>query len=146
MANQQEFELLINNLYEVLADNDSDNSTISKKIPNPMIKMFPRKIHWINFYPTTVALSRDFNHIKNYIISELGINISMKNSLDMRQGIILHTKCREKELKSLLGKYFLKYIQCKSCNSDNTTMEKLVGISKLYQIKCKKCFSTFNTT
>jgi translation initiation factor 2 beta subunit (eIF-2beta)/eIF-5 len=145
MTTKEEFESLVNNLYDTLND-DSSDCILPKKIPNPIISMFPRKIHWVNFYATIIALNRDFNHLRNYIISELGINISLKNSLDIREGIILHTKCRDKQLKSLLGKYFIKYVQCKSCNSDYTTLEKIPGISKLYQIKCTKCFATLNTT
>ena len=100
----------------------------------------------MNYYDTIIALNRDFSHLSNYISTELGISISIKNNLNIKEGIILHTKCRDRELKSLLAKYYTKYIECKSCNSDNTTFEKIAGVNKLYLLKCNKCLSTFNLT
>ncbi len=144
MTTKEEFEQLVNNLYDKLSEEETNN--LSRKIPNPTINNFPRKIHWMNYYDTVVALNRDFNHLSNYISLELGISISLKNNLNIKEGIILHTKCRANNLKSLLGKYYTKYIQCRTCNSDNTTFEKIPGINKLYQLKCNKCLSTFNLT
>lgn len=147
MANIEEFEIMLNNLYDQLdCKDDEEEFAVSKKIPQPQIKPAARKIHWINYYDTVKALNRDFNHFQNYIENELGINTSLKNVLNIQEGLIMHTKCRDKQLKSLLGKYFQKYIKCNSCGSDDTEMEKLKGVSKLYQIKCKKCLSCFNVS
>ena len=146
MANYQNFELMLNQLYEQLEGNDEDDSLIGKKIPQPQIKPSARKIHWINYYDTVKSLNRDFTHFQNYIQTELGINTSLKNVLNIKEGLIMHTKCRDKQLKSLLGKYYTKYVTCNSCGSDDTQMEKIKGISKLYQIKCNSCLSTFNVT
>jgi translation initiation factor 2 beta subunit (eIF-2beta)/eIF-5 len=146
MANYQNFELMLNQLYEQLEENDEDDSLIGKKIPQPQIKPSARKIHWINYYDTVKSLNRDFTHFQNYIQNELGINTSLKNVLNIKEGLIMHTKCRDKQLKSLLGKYYTKFVTCNSCGSDDTEMEKIKGISKLYQIKCRNCLSTFNVT
>ena len=136
MANYQNFELMLNQLYNQLDGKDEDDSLIGKKIPQPQIKPSARKIHWINYYDTVKSLNRDFTHFQNYIQAELGINTSLKNVLNIQEGLIMHTKCRDKQLKSLLGKYYTKYVTCNSCGSDDTQMEKMKGIAKLYQIKC----------
>jgi len=146
MAEKQDnFVIMLDQLYQQL-NNDNDDSIMSKKIPNPQLKMFPRKVHWINYHNTVKTMNRDFTHFQGYIQNELGINTSLKNVLNMKEGIILHTKCRDKQLKSLLGKYYSKYVLCKSCNSDDTSMEKMKNISKLYQIKCNSCLATFNVS
>ena len=142
MSSEKEFNELLNNLYAVL--DETSTESYSKKIPNPIISSFPRKVHWVNYYNVVKTMNRDYQHFSNYIISELGIQISMKNSNNIEEGIILHTKCREKDLKSLIGKYYMSYVRCKSCNSDDTILEKIPGISKLYTIKCQKCLASFN--
>ena len=146
MANQEIFELMLNQLYQQLEGNNDDDSLIGKKIPQPQIKPFPRKIHWTNYYETVKALNRDFTHFQTYIQNELGINTSLKNVLNIQEGLIMHTKCRDKQLKSLLSKYYIKDVTCNSCGSDDTNMEKMKDISKLFQIKCNSCLSTFNIT
>ena len=146
MANKENFELMLQQLYQQLQGNEEDDSLIGKKIPQPQIKPFARKIHWVNYYDTVRSLNRDFTHFQVYIQNELGINTSLKNALNIQDGLIMHTKCRDKQLKSLLGKYYSKYVTCNSCKSDDTVMEKVKGISKLYQIKCNACLSTFNVT
>ena len=57
MANQEIFELMLNQLYQQLEGNNDDDSFIGKKIPQPQIKPFPRKIHWTNYYETVKALN-----------------------------------------------------------------------------------------
>ena len=143
MATKEEFLLMLTQLYDKLEDNEDDILS-SKKIPLPKLKMFPRKVHWINYYDIIRVMNRDFNHFQGYIQNELAISTSLKNVMNVKEGLILHTKCRDKQLKSLIGKYFTKYISCKSCSSDDTTMEKMKGVAKLYQIKCNKCLATFN--
>jgi len=143
MANKEDFVLMLDQLYEKL-EGDEDEIFTSKKIPQPKINMYPRKIHWANYYDTIRVMNRDFNHFQIYIQNELAINTSLKNVLNMKEGLILHTKCRDRQLKSLIGKYYTKYVICRSCNSDNTCMEKMKGISKLHQITCNNCLSTFN--
>ena len=144
MTDINQFEHLITELYSELEEEETFIN--NKRIPNPVISSFPRKIHWVNYYDTVVALDRDFDHLKNYIMAELGVSLSLKNSANLKEGIILHTKCRANNLKSLLGKYFLKYVQCKFCKSDNTSLQKITGISKLYELKCNNCLASVNTS
>jgi translation initiation factor 2 beta subunit (eIF-2beta)/eIF-5 len=144
MAQENNFELMLTQLYQQLDGDDDNEIAISKKIPHPKINSAARKIHWENYYPTVKAMNRDFTHFQIYIQNELGINTSLKNVMNIKEGLIMHTKCRDKQLKSLLGKYYTSYVICKSCGSDDTEMEKLKDIAKLYQIKCNSCLSTFN--
>ena len=144
MTDINQFEHLITELYSEL---EGEESLINnKRIPKPIISSFPRKIHWVNYYQTVIALDRDFDHFKNYIMAELGVSLSLKNSANIQEGIILHTKCRVNNLKSLLSKYYLKYVQCKFCKSDNTSLQKITGISKLYELKCNNCLASNNTS
>ena len=142
MSSEKEFNELLNNLYAVL--DETSTESYSKKIPNPIISSFPRKVHWVNYYNVVKTMNRDYQHFSNYIISELGIQISMKNSNNIEEGIIYILNVEKKDLKSLIGKYYMSYVRCKSCNSDDTILEKIPGISKLYTIKCQKCLASFN--
>ena len=146
MAQEENFDLMLTQLYQQLENNEDDELGIHKKVPIPKIKPSARKIHWINYYDTVKTMNRDFTHVQQYIQNELGINTSLKNVLNIKEGLIMHTKCRDKQLKSLLGKYYNTYVICKSCGSDDTIMDKMKGIAKLYQVKCNSCLSTFNVT
>jgi translation initiation factor 2 subunit 2 len=105
-------------------------------VPLPVIGHFGRKTIWFNFTKAYLSLDRESEHLKSYILAELGT----QGSLDSEEHLILKGKWKTAHIESLLAKYCLEYVQCKQikCNSLSTRLDR-DSATHLQFIECKSC-------
>lgn len=134
------YEYLLNRLYKNMDVNKPPIHTINQKIilkHANVVKCGTKKVAFTNFGETCTILKRDFNDVKNFILTEL----STTGSIDSNNCLIIRGRLTSDNIETQLRKYIKKYIMCVTCYSLDTNIEKNIK-TRLSSIICMKCQSS----
>ena len=84
-------------------------------------------------------LRRQPDHLIQYIFTELGTN----GSIDGNQRLIIKGRFQIKQIETLLRKYIIEYVSCKTCKSPDTN---LIKENRLFFVNCESCGSSRSVT
>lgn len=109
----------------------------SKRIvckPPTMVRIGTKKSGYQNFGQTCDDLGRTTKHVMQYILHETGTS----GNLDITNQLIMRGRFKPAHMENILRDYIKEYIQCVTCKSANTTLDK---IDRLTFMNCLDCSS-----
>lgn len=133
-----DYEMLLNRIQDLMGTNVQSNIVI--KAPQ-VSKVGAKKTALTNYHEICSHLNRTAEHVKNYIMSELGT----EGSVDASNRLLIKGKFTQKQLESVFKKYVLTYVQCQMCKSLETTLAR-DPCSRLFFVTCIACKSSKSVT
>ncbi|KAI1116251.1 domain found in IF2B/IF5-domain-containing protein [Nemania sp. NC0429] len=138
------YDLLLARFYALLAEKNPDHASTgsrSYKIPPPQcLREGNKKTIFANIEEITKRMKRSSEHVTAYLFTELGTT----GSVDGSKRLVIKGRFQQKQLESMLRKYIIEYVTCRTCKSPDTTLEK--GENRLYFMTCNSCGSRRSVT
>lgn len=107
-----------------------------KKLPPPILLRTPGKTTWINFDKLCTAMNRDQRHVQSFIMSELGVEGSIKSENRFQ----LKGLFQPRQIEALIKKYYHGYVICAVCKSHNTVLVRDAALRLMF-VECNQCCS-----
>ncbi|KAI0206798.1 domain found in IF2B/IF5-domain-containing protein [Astrocystis sublimbata] len=138
------YNLLLGRFFDLLAEKNPDHASTgsrSYKIPPPQcLREGNKKTIFANIEEITKRMKRSSEHVTAYLFTELGTT----GSVDGSKRLVIKGRFQQKQLESMLRKYIIEYVTCRTCKSPDTTLEK--GENRLYFMTCNSCGSRRSVT
>ncbi|KAI1162977.1 domain found in IF2B/IF5-domain-containing protein [Nemania serpens] len=128
------YNLLLGRFFDLLAEKNPDHASTgsrSYKIPPPQcLREGNKKTIFANIEEITKRMKRSSEHVTAYLFTELGTT----GSVDGSKRLVIKGRFQQKQLESMLRKYIIEYVTCRTCKSPDTSLEK--GENRLYFMTC----------
>ncbi|KAI1177689.1 domain found in IF2B/IF5-domain-containing protein [Nemania sp. FL0916] len=138
------YNLLLGRFFDLLAEKNPDHASTgsrSYKIPPPQcLREGNKKTIFANIEDITKRMKRSSEHVTAYLFTELGTT----GSVDGSKRLVIKGRFQQKQLESMLRKYIIEYVTCRTCKSPDTSLEK--GENRLYFMTCNSCGSRRSVT
>ncbi|GEQ72830.1 hypothetical protein JCM33374_g6518 [Metschnikowia sp. JCM 33374] len=136
------YEDLLSRFFEILKQNNpelaGDRSGPKFKIPPPVCQREgSKKTLFANVQDIATVLQRNPEHLIQFLFAELGTS----GSIDGEKRLVLKGKFQPKQMESVLRRYIIEYVTCKTCKSMNTELKR-ESANRLHFLSCKACGST----
>jgi len=95
-----------------------------------------KKTLYANMKETCELLKRDFEHLKEFLYTELGTT----GSIDKHKRLIVKGRFRANQIQNVLRKYATQFVICVNCKSSDTELTK-ESSTRLYFLDCNSCHS-----
>ncbi|KAI3317957.1 domain found in IF2B/IF5-domain-containing protein [Xylariaceae sp. AK1471] len=138
------YNLLLGRFFDLLTEKNPDHASTgsrSYKIPPPQcLREGNKKTIFANIEDITKRMKRSSEHVTAYLFTELGTT----GSVDGSKRLVIKGRFQQKQIESMLRKYIIEYVTCRTCKSPDTTLEK--GENRLYFMTCNSCGSRRSVT
>jgi len=104
--------------------------------PPQLVRVGTKKTMWVNYETIYKLLRRTQDHLRDFLLAELGT----EGSIDGSQRLILKGRYTPKQLESLLKKYILEYVTCRICRIPETSLSR-DSVTRLWFLECESCGS-----
>lgn len=104
--------------------------------PPQLVRVGTRKTMWSNFAAISALMHRSIEHVKAFVMAELGT----EGSIDGNQRLIIKGRYVPKQIETLLKKYIMEYVTCHMCRNPETSLTR-DSVTRLYFIQCESCGS-----
>lgn len=136
------YEFLLSRFFTILKQNNpelaGDRSGPKFKIPPPICQREgSKKTLFANVQDIATVLQRNPEHLIQFLFAELGTS----GSIDGEKRLVLKGKFQPKQMESVLRRYIIEYVTCKTCKSMNTELKR-ESANRLHFLSCKACGST----
>lgn len=136
------YEFLLSRFFTILKQNNpelaGDRSGPKFKIPPPVCQREgSKKTLFANVQDIATVLQRNPEHLIQYLFAELGTS----GSIDGEKRLVLKGKFQPKQMESVLRRYIIEYVTCKTCKSMNTELKR-ESANRLHFLSCRACGST----
>lgn len=136
------YEELLSRFFLILKQNNpelaGDRSGPKFKIPPPVCQREgSKKTLFANVQDIATVLQRNPEHLIQFLFAELGTS----GSIDGEKRLVLKGKFQPKQMESVLRRYIIEYVTCKTCKSMNTELKR-ESANRLHFLSCKACGST----
>ncbi|QBM90349.1 translation initiation factor 2 subunit beta aeIF-2b [Metschnikowia aff. pulcherrima] len=136
------YEDLLLRFFSILKQNNpelaGDRSGPKFKIPPPVCQREGlKKTLFANVQDIATVLQRNPEHLIQFLFAELGTS----GSIDGEKRLVLKGKFQPKQMESVLRRYIIEYVTCKTCKSMNTELKR-ESANRLHFLSCKACGST----
>lgn len=133
---------LLSRFFTILKQNNpelaGDRSGPKFRIPPPVCQREgSKKTLFANVQEIATVLQRNPEHLIQFLFAELGTS----GSIDGEKRLVLKGKFQPKQMESVLRRYILEYVTCKTCKSMNTELKR-ESANRLHFLSCKACGST----
>jgi len=133
------YPLLVSRFFALVQSHHPDllaSGTKAYKIPPPQcLREGNRRTVFANIAEICARMKRSDEHVTQFLFAELGTS----GSVDGSKRLVIKGRFQGKQLESVLRKYIVEYVTCKTCRSPNTELNK--GENRLYFITCNSCGS-----
>jgi translation initiation factor 2 subunit 2 len=136
------YEQLLSRFFQILKKNNpelaGDRSGPKFRIPPPICQREgSKKTLFANVQDIATVLQRNPEHLIQFLFAELGTS----GSIDGEKRLVLKGKFQPKQMESVLRRYIIEYVTCKTCKSMNTELKR-ESANRLHFLSCKACGST----
>ena len=136
------YKELLTRFFEILRENNpelaGERSGPKFRIPPPVCQREgSKKTMFANVQEIATVLQRNPEHLIQFLFAELGTS----GSIDGEKRLILKGKFQPKQMESVLRRYIIEYVTCKTCKSMNTELKR-ESANRLHFLSCKACGST----
>lgn len=136
------YEALLNRFFTILKKNNpelaGDRSGPKFRIPPPVCQREgSKKTLFVNVQEIAKVLQRNPEHLIQFLFAELGTS----GSIDGEKRLVLKGKFQPKQMESVLRRYIIEYVTCKTCKSMNTVLKR-ESANRLHFLSCNACGST----
>jgi translation initiation factor 2 subunit 2 len=133
------YTTLLDGLYEVISDNNELFGNKNINISKPDIKYENRKTFWLNYGKNCSQINRSIEQLKKFYEKELAVETSIND----KSNLILRGKYNFNIIANTYKKYIKNYVQCTTCKSINTEIERnssnRLDYLKCLNTKCNTC-------
>ncbi|KAF3760482.1 hypothetical protein M406DRAFT_358195 [Cryphonectria parasitica EP155] len=133
------YNLLLSRFFTLLTEKNPEHATgISKsyKIPPPQcVREGNKKTIFANLAEICKRMKRSDEHVTAFLFAELGTS----GSTDGSRRLVIKGRFQPKQLETVLRKYIIEYVSCKTCRSPDTELSK--GENRLSFVTCNSCGS-----
>ncbi|CAO3643033.1 unnamed protein product [Cunninghamella blakesleeana] len=132
------YEELLGRVFNILRQNNPELVGEKKKytiVPPSIHREGNKKTIFANVADISKRLHREPEHVIQFLFAELGTT----GSVDGSQRLIIKGRFQQKQIESVLRRYIVEYVTCKTCKSPDTIMTK---DNRLYFVQCEACGST----
>ncbi|KAJ4145874.1 hypothetical protein LMH87_004706 [Akanthomyces muscarius] len=138
------YPLLLSRFFTLLQQKNPDHAlsgTKTYKIPPPQcMREGNRKTVFANIAEICRRMKRSEEHLTSYLFAELGTI----GSVDGSRRLVIKGRWTPAQLETVLRKYIIEYVTCKTCKSPDTELNK--GENRLYFVTCNNCGSRRSVT
>ncbi|KAI5959787.1 SUI3 [Candida pseudojiufengensis] len=136
------YDDLLTRFFDILKQNNpelaGDRSGPKFRIPPPVCQREgSKKTLFANVQEIATVLQRNPEHLIQFLFAELGTS----GSIDGEKRLVLKGKFQPKQMESVLRRYIIEYVTCKTCKSMNTELKR-ESANRLHFLSCKACGST----
>lgn len=136
------YDFLLSRFFTILKQNNpelaGDRSGPKFRIPPPVCQREgSKKTLFANVQEISTVLQRNPEHLIQFLFAELGTS----GSIDGEKRLVLRGKFQPKQMESVLRRYIIEYVTCKTCKSMNTELKR-ESANRLHFLSCKACGST----
>jgi len=131
------YKELLERVFKIIKSKNPEGTGARQKIvmqPPKLARIGTKKTCFTNFAQTAKLLNRKSEHLMMFIFAELGTT----GNQDAGGQLILKGKYQSKAMEKVLKQYCKDFVQCKTCKSYETTLDKR---DRLFFILCKDCQS-----
>eukprot|EP01125_Pyxidicula_operculata_P021655 TRINITY_DN847_c0_g1_i2.p1 TRINITY_DN847_c0_g1~~TRINITY_DN847_c0_g1_i2.p1 ORF type:complete len:197 (+),score=29.48 TRINITY_DN847_c0_g1_i2:105-695(+) len=125
-----DYDSMLERLFEVFEEITVDYGI--KTIEPPQIGRIGKKVIWTNFQKTCKTIDREIPHVKSFVEAELGSVCT----LGAENKLVIRGRFKSSEIQSILKKYIIEYVKCRTCNGPNTKLKKM---NRNYFVTCDNC-------
>ncbi|XBA49720.1 hypothetical protein SBP28_004276 [Candidozyma auris] len=136
------YDFLLSRFFTILKEKNpelaGDRSGPKFRIPPPVCQREgSKKTLFANVQEIATVLQRNPEHLIQFLFAELGTS----GSIDGEKRLVLKGKFQPKQMESVLRRYIIEYVTCKTCKSMNTELKR-ESANRLHFLSCKACGST----
>lgn len=130
---------LLSRFFTILRENNpdlaGDRTGIKYKIPPPIVgRESNKKTMFANVKEISEKMHRPTEHVIQFLFAELGTS----GSVDGSNRLIIKGRFVQKQIETVLRRYMMEYVTCKTCKSLNTKLSKE---NRLVFMTCNSCGS-----
>ncbi|OQD76859.1 hypothetical protein PENDEC_c003G03261 [Penicillium decumbens] len=133
------YSLLVSRFFSLIQSHHPDllsSGTKSYKIPPPQcLREGNRRTVFANIADICKRIKRSEEHVTQFLFAELGTS----GSVDGSRRLVIKGRFQQKGIESVLRRYIVEYVTCKTCRSPDTELNK--GENRLYFVTCNSCGS-----
>lgn len=135
---------LLHRFFTILRENNpdlfADRAGMKYKIPPPSVgREGNKKTLFANVKEISERMHRPTEHVIQFLFAELGTS----GSVDGTNRLVIKGRFQQKQIETVLRRYIMEYVTCKTCKSVNT---KLTKENRLYFLDCNSCGSRRSVT
>ncbi len=133
------YEEMLSKLYKEIKKNSPEmlDGAMKLKLKRPTLaRIGTKRTAWTNFTECCETLKRTTDHVKDFILAELGAT----GSIDGDDYFIVKFILKDKHLETVIRKYMKEYVQCRVCLGYDTEMKREAA-HRLNIISCCHCKS-----
>jgi translation initiation factor 2 subunit 2 len=133
------YEEMLSKLYKEIKKSSPEmlDGAMKLKLKRPTLaRIGTKRTAWTNFTECCETLKRTTDHVKDFILAELGAT----GSIDGDDYFIVKFILKDKHLETVIRKYMKEYVQCRVCNGYDTEMKREAA-HRLNIISCCHCKS-----
>lgn len=136
------YDEMLAKLYKQIKKNSPEmlDGAAKLKLKRPLLgRIGSKRTAWTNFTECCEKLKRTTEHVKEFILAELGTT----GSIDGDNYLIIkfvYKSGTDKHFETILHKYLKEYVQCRTCMGYDTIMIR-ESASRLNMISCCHCKS-----
>lgn len=136
------YDQLLSRFFTILKENNPElagaRTGTKFRIPPPICQREgSKKTLFANVQEIATVLQRNPEHLIQYLFAELGTS----GSIDGEKRLVLRGKFQPKQMESILRRYIIEYVTCKTCKSMNTVLKR-ESANRLHFLSCNACGST----
>lgn len=140
--NEEAYENLLDRFFAILKEKNpelaGERSGPKFRIPPPVCQREgSKKTLFANVQDISSVLHRNPEHLIQFLFAELGTS----GSIDGEKRLVLRGKFQSKQMESVLRRYIIEYVTCKTCKSMNTELKR-ESANRLHFLSCNACGST----
>jgi len=131
------YEELLDRVFKIIHSKNPTGMGGTQKLympPPKLARIGTKKTCFTNFDATASALNRKQEHLMLFIFAELGTT----GNQDAGGQLILKGKYQSKAMEKVLKQYCKDFVQCKTCKSYDTILDKR---DRLFFVQCRICQS-----
>lgn len=131
-----EYDFLLLRVYDQLGQSNAAQTHGRFVLKPPTLSRDgTKKSVWTNFKETCHQVGRPIDHVRMYLLTELGV----EGNLDGSERLVIKGRFQPKQIESVLRRYVTEYVLCGTCKSPNTALDKQ---DRLYFVRCRSCRSS----
>ncbi|EZG44924.1 eukaryotic translation initiation factor 2 subunit beta [Gregarina niphandrodes] len=137
------YEFLLERVHTMITQHNPDLQASRRYVIKPpqVGRVGSRRVAWTNFQELCDTMKRSYDHVCQFVLSELGT----EGSISGDGQLVLKGRYGTKHIESLLRKYITEYVTCSMCRSPQTTVERDPR-TRLYTISCAACGANRSVT
>jgi translation initiation factor 2 subunit 2 len=136
ISHSQDFSYheLLSRVYSLIKQNNPEfvEKHSFKLVPPIVTREGSKKTAFANILDISKRLKRTPDHLVQFLFAELGTS----GSIDGTQRLVIKGRFQQKQIETVLKKYIMEYVSCKTCRSGDTL---LVKENRMFFVQCNEC-------